>query len=348
MQPDTRRSAEPHSVVLPVSNEQFREFIKGLLGRPQALSKPIEGSFDVDRIQIRQVNELLHQRIQEQNDACLAQFEATLSLSDNENKEFQTLEDLLSYNAPRKVSSGALSLTWDYLVKFQDKGAYEKQRIQIRFRTDAYLRTLPNERGDAFASLLSAGLFSLLPRTSIRVEYTARSWGEDIESLLTRYLESITNRPAGFSRFVIRNSGKVAFSLAALVYASVIYGCFIATWNLSQSGVARVTQTINEGSTTDMLATLLMLHAEGIWTSHILLISVILVVAMPFTVALASWTYASSIQPKPSFLRLTAEDDNLRSEMLRKYDRRIRRYILSLAANVIAGVLANCLFRWLF
>lgn len=353
MPSDLKKPSELHQVTLPVDKSHFQDFIKGLLGRPQALIKRIHGSFELGRAQLRQIDDLLQQRIQQQNSGCLVQFEARLGLSDDQVVIFNTLEDLLTYNVPRRVTSSTLDISWDYLVKFSDKENPEKQRIQLKVR--AHYNAASAEGEDIYyPAQARLGLLFDQPLLLFRIEYTARTWGDDIESMLSRYLHSITCRPAGLPRFMMLHEEKIGLSIALLFYASIIYGCFQATWRFSQFNLSRVQAVVNETSVADLsvirreLNLLLTLHAEGAWASHILTICVILVLAIPLTVFLAIWTSEVSYTPKPSFILLTAEDEDARITALRKHSRRTFWYIFSILVNIGAGIAANLLFRAYF
>lgn len=343
------------SLVLPVDDSQFADFIKGLLGRPQSLIKRIRGSFEIGRPQVQQIHNLLRQRIEQQNSGCLVRFEARLGLADDEMVVFNTIEELLAYDAPRRITSSFLDIAWDYLVKFSDKKTPERQRIQIKIRSESDLSNNADEEEDTL--YLGPGRIHMLIAArllSFRIEYTARTWGEDIDSMLSKYLHSITCKPKGASRMLMLHAGKISATIAFLFYASIVYGCFSATAAFSGNNVSRVQKAVENIGGADVevikqeLDLLLNLHAEGAWAAHILMVSVILVVAIPLTILLATWTSAVSYRPKPSFILWTAEDDVVRSAILEKHKRRAFWYCFSIAVNLAVSVTANLLFRAYF
>ncbi len=150
------------------------------------------------------------------------------------------------------------------------------------------------------------------------------------------------------------HAGKISATIAFLFYASIVYGCFSATAAFSGNNVSRVQKAVENIGGADVevikqeLDLLLNLHAEGAWAAHILMVSVILVVAIPLTILLATWTSAVSYRPKPSFILWTAEDDVVRSAILEKHKRRAFWYCFSIAVNLAVSVTANLLFRAYF
>ena len=60
-----------YEVTLPCSPEDFRDFIGGLLGKPQTVEHRIRGSYEVDLAALTNLHHLVDQRIHQQNDAHL-------------------------------------------------------------------------------------------------------------------------------------------------------------------------------------------------------------------------------------------------------------------------------------
>src|ERR1051325_7012211 len=88
---------------LPLDQDQFKDFIKGLLGRPQTISRQIAGPFDIEFTDIQSLDQLLWQRISQQNGGALVQFNGRLVFNDNSTVELNSLNELTSYNEVRPV-----------------------------------------------------------------------------------------------------------------------------------------------------------------------------------------------------------------------------------------------------
>ncbi len=130
------------AVVLPCSPDQFREFIAGLLGRPQTIEGFVDGPFEVTKQNVENLHHLIDQRILSQNEATLVQFTARVEYDNNSSVLLNSLRDFLSYNEVKPLKSSALHLSWTYLMKFPMKDFPEKQVIQISFKSDTANRRL--------------------------------------------------------------------------------------------------------------------------------------------------------------------------------------------------------------
>jgi hypothetical protein len=58
----SREAREKYAVILPCEPEDFREFISGLLGKPQTITKHIPGPFELTRHDIEDFYHLVVQR----------------------------------------------------------------------------------------------------------------------------------------------------------------------------------------------------------------------------------------------------------------------------------------------
>ncbi len=140
------------SLVLPVDDSctDCGLLSKASLGRPQFLNKEDSRLYSrwPPALEVQQIHNLLRQRIEQQNSGCLVRFEARLGLADDEMVVFNTIEELLAYDAPRRITSSFLDIAWDYLVKFSDKKTPERQRIQIKIRSESDLSNNADEEED--------------------------------------------------------------------------------------------------------------------------------------------------------------------------------------------------------
>lgn len=54
-------------LALPFDQDQFQEFVKGLLGKPQTITKRIRGNFEISLKDLQNFHDLIEQRISQQN-----------------------------------------------------------------------------------------------------------------------------------------------------------------------------------------------------------------------------------------------------------------------------------------
>lgn len=62
----SRESREKYAVILPCEPEEFREFISGLLGKPQTITKHMAGPFELTTRDIENFYHLVVQRVSQQ------------------------------------------------------------------------------------------------------------------------------------------------------------------------------------------------------------------------------------------------------------------------------------------
>src|SRR6266478_5787375 len=103
--PMAEASTSSTSVVLPCSPDQFQNFISGLLGRPQTISRHISGPFELTRADIENVFYLLEQRISSQNEGTLIQFTVRVIYDDGSSVLLNSLADFQAYNEVRPLIS---------------------------------------------------------------------------------------------------------------------------------------------------------------------------------------------------------------------------------------------------
>ncbi|MDF5734742.1 MULTISPECIES: hypothetical protein [unclassified Nostoc] len=117
-------SANPSTggyITLPVPPDQFNEFIINLLGRPQSIEKRIYGRFEIEWSDITNFNDLINQRIIQQNNAQLINFQSRIYFHDNSVIELNSYPQLITYKEVRPLVTVAIDLSWDYLIQFNNK-----------------------------------------------------------------------------------------------------------------------------------------------------------------------------------------------------------------------------------
>lgn len=211
-----------NAVVLPCSTQDFGRFISGLLGKPQTISNMISGPFEITKEDVLNVHALLTQRVAQQNDATLTQFTAKLVFNDDSSVLLNSIADFQSYNEVRPVACLALHLSWVFLVKFNDKKHPEKQQIDLSFLGGNAPPLIDEDTPVIMLHGSDAGYIGY------RISHTARTWGSDIDSLLSAHLKGVVDEIPPFRKWLARNDGKIAvLSFCSLFLASII-GTFFA------------------------------------------------------------------------------------------------------------------------
>src|SRR4051794_3450457 len=107
---DFEQDQDTLKIHLPCTRDEFAEFMTGLLGKPQSLSKVFNQQYDVRIEDLMSIHYAIVQRLQEQNDAHIVQFRATLGYDDLSKIVINSIDDFKTYNEIRNVCSQALLL----------------------------------------------------------------------------------------------------------------------------------------------------------------------------------------------------------------------------------------------
>lgn len=308
---------EMGQVAFPFNKNQFADFLASLLGKPQTISKRFEGHFSVDKETIAKLYEIINQRIYQQNDGNLIQFRVTIYYSDNSSITLEGYEHLIHYNEPLPLVVEAIHLTWQYLVKFNGKETPEKQEINVSFVTDTDRPRRYDFEDDPFCIIGSQGLIN------IRINHTARTWGADIEALLSKHLEKLVNKESKISRILRYNSEGISQVLRVLILLIAITHLFFGVGKLDTS-----------------IATNILLTKY--FTAGLYLFIIYL-----FTLLVEFVLDNQRIYAKPSFLLLTSESIKAKEKNERKYRKAWISYSLTIIISIVTGIIANYIFTFL-
>ena len=168
-------------VTLPLSRENFKDFMASLLGKPESVQGSVEGAFEIDFRGFEQLDYRIDNRIRQQNKSEFIQFTAKLFFDDDSSRSFSGVKSFKEYKEEKNLICTGFIFTWIYLVEFNDKGFFEKQEISVS---------------------------SVRYDISYSVRHTNQTWGVEIAELIRKYIMGFvkTDVPlAGFRRKVIEN-----------------------------------------------------------------------------------------------------------------------------------------------
>ncbi len=345
-------SEEKFGIVLPCAQEDFSEFISGILGKAQTIDKHVHGPFEITVHDIKNVFALVDQRIRQQNEASLVQFTVRVIYSDNSSVLLNSLDDFMHYTEVRPLISVAAHLSWIYLVRFQDKSYPEKQQIEMSFVAGS---------GDDEGLIIHVGprLHPISPfqvfgnYISFRINHTARTWGIDIEALLTGHINSLLKEENKIKRFIYRHSDGIGMWSAVLLFAGAVAGAFHATSEFfeHQLDTAQpIMQSKAEAlpSLNEKINFLLELTVQGGWPRLEANVGVFLLASLIVAIVLGIWISTNAENRPPSFVLLSKRAMEKRQEVIEKRKRKWLLFGFSLAVNLVTGVLSNIVFALYF
>jgi hypothetical protein len=329
-------------VSLPFNEDQFKEFVVGLLGRTQSISRIISGSFELSLKDVENIYYLINQRILQQNEAKLIQFNTKIVYSDNSSIMLNSFEELLTYNEVRAISTDSIHLSWQYLVKFQDKDIPEKQEIDISFiANESHPSSIENDNLPFF--YLSRGGY--IP---IRIRHTARTWGADIESLLTSHIENLLKPKNKLKEFSRKNKSKISLGTAITFFLSTVIGCYFATISFTAGLKGKIASDLELiASDSQKIDYLIDFSSNGDWSQHYFYVFLFLIFGIVISIVLGTWIDEAADAYEPSYIDFTKEDSKRKIKLEKKKNRKWSGFIISLIVSVVAGIVANYLFYYL-
>lgn len=344
-------TAEKYAVLLPCEPDEFSHFVSGLLGKPQTIEKYFHGAFELSREQVSNTFHLVNQRINQQNVASLIQFTVKIIYDDNSSVLLNSLDDFEHYNEVRPLKSVGVTLSWTYLIRFQQKNAPERQQIDLTFRAGS------SGAGDLIVEdgvLISRRRSYLGPSgISLRINHTDRTWGVDIESLLTGHVKTLFVAQNKTASFLSKNSEKIGLFVGIVFFLGSIVGAYFSTRKFIDSYL-RAVSSLSKGvkNHSDLLFSkidfLMDIITKGVWPRYILSIIIFILICIIISIVLGIWVAAKADNSPRSFVLLSKSAEEEWKHILNKTKRDWLVFCVSIVASIITGILANIIFSTYF
>lgn len=350
------------SVVIPCPPEQFGEFVSGLLGKPQVITKRFSGCFSIKRDDISVFFQLVQHRLNEQQKANLIQFTVTTSYNDGSSVEVSSIAEFMQYAEVRPLIPVAITLTWVYLVQFPQKGAPERQQIDVTFRVfntryetraNGFKIDIFDDEGNYQLKHIKVDSYST-GRAAFRVSHTARSWGMDIEGLLTSYVQNIMRSTGGAFRewisfhsdFLGFVSGSASFTLFLFIGSKVLAD----RWDRRMIGFKTLLSESGDTSLRvqaklDFIADKLTGRDSLFWVvSGIVYIFVALIIS----VGVGTFCGEQAAAEEPSFITLSSRSEIYKESIFKQYRNSFPRFLATFLLSVLSSVVASFIFVFIW
>jgi hypothetical protein len=339
---------ENRTVVLPCEPDQFRDFIAGLLGRPQTIERSIRGPFEVNKIDIENIHHLIEQRLSSQNEATLVQFTARIVYDDDSSVLLNSFFDFTSYNEVKPLRSVAAHLGWTWLVQFRNKKYPEKQQIDISF----YGGPVSASREEYVSS--TTGLVRVRSSTmsggiQVRISHTDRTWGTDIDALLDGQLQTLVTSDTSLRGTIRRHAGGIGFIFWLILFSGSLVSSVLVVSRLISAHMVNVTSfTLRDPITIEQLAreiNLVMQYLITYPTIHDIIYAIMFdVVALIVSITLAIQITELASGLRRSFVLLTIKAIEERDKWHQSPKDSLARFLLSVFGALIISVIGNLLF----
>lgn len=338
-----------HSVVLPCEPEHFRDFVAGLLGKPQTISRRLFGRFELTKSDVENLYHLIEQRVSSQNEATLIQFSATVAYDDNSSVRLNSFPDFQVYKEVKPLVSTTVSLSWTYLIKFRTKKFPERQQIDLTFKSgadsdhDSFALSSARMKEIAVSNLFRIGLIDF------RIHHTDRTWGTDIEGLLDGQLHTLLKEENGIREIVSDWSSTIGFFAGVFSFVAALLGVVTVTRNLigrylEQASKLASSDTQTFDAVVKKLDFLIDIIASGFWTKYAFYATGYFLIAIIASIIIGFVIGAAADNKLPSFVLLTKGAEERKSAVLTRYNSNWLYFIAQLIGTLIVAIFGNYLF----
>ncbi|GHX14138.1 hypothetical protein VCSRO60_3549 [Vibrio cholerae] len=336
------QSDDEQFVQVPIKKKDFGDFITNLLGQPEVIRDKKIGSYEASFEWLVHVHHLLDQRIKQQSRATLVDFSALFNYRDAPERKLSSIDAFLAFNEAKIVTTKGVKLTWTYLVEFPNKPTPEKQEISLTLLTDRtevvhlggtkVLRQTTNENGIAAYS----------------ISHTQRTWGDDIQNLLDKEIDSIFKKETKLEKFLSRTVVLVAL---AFFTAGLVVPDYIENLILERQLAVLFADYVKDGITlTDLsVADKLSLVLEIVNPSNNISTTSGWYKGLSFIggLALGMFTLYIFDRDKPSYITVTNEDKNFKDKCNTSSKTQFIKKLVSFGFAVATGVAANYVYLYL-
>jgi len=327
---------ESYNIMLPCSQDDFAQFMSGLLGKPQTTEKRFSGSYIIRQKDIGDIYSLIEQRIKQQNNGNLLQFSVKVFFDDGSSSLFTDINDFLVYRDIYSRKSMRVNMQWVYLIKFQDKNIPEKQTISVTCQSEHYFRyknvKLPFE-GNSYGNIL------------VTIEHTARTWANDIEMLFTKYFENIQDKPHKIKNFMWHNSGTVGLIFGIIIFATFLIGGFVTGNIISKfisndlSNIANATYKIEE-----KIDIIIKMYSQNIWPKYYFIFVWYLIISIIVSITFGVILSDNISEPNIFRIIITEADEKIYADEKIKMAKDPKNILLSVFCGVLSGLIGNTIF----
>lgn len=323
-------------VQFPLTQKGFNDFVGKLLGEPQRVQGSLEGAFIVDIGGVEKLYTTILQRINQQNKANLIEFVSKIYFENNTNITLKDIEGLTSYRNLEDLKVVRLDLTWNFLIKFEDKEAPEKQTIRIKFDVKHMIKKLMSTY-----YFMDAGIL-------YEISYTARTWGIDIENIIRNAIKSTFIQKNKLKEVISKIKGPLSLCIPTIIYI-VIFGINSVFVNMYlDKSVQNILEQVSKIELGEQFSFVASYIASVPWyqftTYNNLFLIVMLVVCIIFGVFLDG--ILDNVLEDKSYIFLADGDKTaIMQQVNKELGKEKTKYFVTLVANVVCGVLSNFVFQ---
>lgn len=232
-------------------------------------------------------------------------------------------------------------MSWTYLIQFQEKQVPEKQEIELLFISTPTNNIIEDDDIQV--------IFQTIGEIRIEIQHTARTWGSDIEALLTNQINSILINKSKITRFFKKHSVRIGLITGTLFLISSLIGIYFAGKKFNSSQLEKI-KTFTSQSQIDIskkIDYLLNYIATDDKSYFINVCTLFFFTSLLLAILLGIWVESLANNKQYSFVILTREAVKNSIEIKKRTERKALWFCLSLLISVLTGILSNYIFNWL-
>lgn len=340
---------EEGKVILPFKEDQFHSFLKSLLGQEQTIEKTFYKTFGLNRDDVKHLHALITQRVAQQNPSHFLGLKASLYFSDNSLVTFSTIELLCAYNEIKPVKSTRLLLCWTFLVTFADRQAPEKQEVEIIFGGTEMPSDEPivimHRRG---RRVLVGG------NIGVSIRHSARSWGIDIENIITSYIENIARPENTLLRLLKNREEALGSCVGGLFFCGTLYTVFWTcsrSANLTRQHLDQALQKVSEGNEIAWLKahvqTLVEIQMQAQFMSKDIQMLMFIALSLLAAVFLGLWVPSLLPFPVGGHVLFSRKSEEAYARTLIQEEKSLKHLILAFLGSMTTGLACNYFYAWI-
>jgi len=247
----------------------------------------------------------------------------------------------LNYKEIKPLIPSSVILTWTYLINFQNRKTPEKQEIELNFISHA------SHFSPEFSYKKSDSWFQhSLGMTLLKIKHTARSWGTDIESLLSNHVQTYEKDEPCFRKWCRKHSTRISVLFFLAIFFIGLIGLLTTTHLLTEGERYAVEELLlkNQASLDEKVNFLINHSLLGIWPkffiSSFLFVSVLIVGGIFVSAVIEE----ISQHKEPSFIVISKTSKQHKTDVLKRLNKKWKTYIGTLIGGVLSGIIANIIF----
>ncbi|WP_415775324.1 hypothetical protein ACMYQ1_18410 [Shewanella oncorhynchi] len=334
-------------ISFPIAKKDLGNFVSNLLGQKQSLERTYPIDFEIDHPWLVNLHECLEQRISQQAHSQLLNFKAVIYFNNGTKRSITTFESFRAYVETKPLVSIGIKVVWEYLVSFPNQAHPENQQISL----SAFTR---RENKETTKSILDIIFDSSRDSTdaflNIQIDHTERTWGDDVENVISSCVEDIHIRKTTKTKFF--KLSRLLFVLAVLL-SMMVYPLYSSVTTNSELSVSlnELYEPLKDQVLIDvaLINSKIDLVYEAVSSFEqkrndknlqaffaAFLIPLSLVIFMFFTKSTTN-----------SYILLTKKARELKAKNDKNAKRKVAIVILSYLASIIAGIIATYGFNFL-